>query len=245
MRNIKLTIEYDGTRYSGWQIQKNTLLTIQQKLQDALTVINKRPVKVQGASRTDAGVHAEGQVANIYLDVPIPIDRIPMALNRKLPGDIICKFAENVDDDFHARYDTVAKKYRYRIYNSKLPSVFVRNYVYHYIYNIDIKAVKEASRYFLGRHDFSSFQSSGSYAENTVKTINSLEVIKKGKELWIEIEGSGFLYNMVRIIVGTILEVSMGKIKISDIEDIIKSCDREQAGYTVPASGLTLLEVYY
>jgi len=245
MQNIKLIIEYDGTNYSGWQIQNNTEYTVQEKLQKAFTKINKKPVKVQGASRTDAGVHAMGQVANCILDVVIPIERVPAAVNRLLPNDIICKKAERVKMDFHARYDSRGKKYRYRIYNQKLPSVFVRNYSYYYRHKIDLAILKKACQYFVGTHDFTSFQASGCAAKNTVKTIESIEVIKKNSEIWLEIKGDGFLYNMVRIIMGTLIELSMGKIKITDINKIISANNRSNAGFTAPAQGLSLLEVYY
>ena len=245
MQNIKLTLEYDGTNYSGWQIQKNTEYTIQGKLQKAFEKINKKPVKVQGASRTDAGVHAMGQVANCILDVDIPIERVPAALNRLLSNDIICKKAETVKMDFHARYDSRGKKYRYRIYNQKLPSVFVRNYSYYYRQEIDLAILKKASQYFVGTQDFASFQASGCAAKNTVKTLESIEVIQKDREIWVEIQGDGFLYNMVRIIIGTLIELSMGKIQITDIKKIISAKDRSKAGFTAPAQGLSLLEVYY
>ncbi len=245
MQNIKLTIEYDGTNYSGWQIQKNTEFTVQEKLQKAFKKINKKPVKVQGASRTDAGVHAMGQAANCILDVVIPIERIPAAVNRLLPKDIICKKAERVKMDFHARYDSIGKKYRYRIYNQKLPSVFVRNYSYYYRQDIDLALLKKACQYFVGTQDFASFQASGCAAKNTVKTLKSMEVIQKDREIWFEIQGDGFLYNMVRIIIGTLIELSMGKIQITDIKKIISAKDRSKAGFTAPAQGLSLLEVYY
>lgn len=245
MQNIKLTLEYDGTNYSGWQIQKNTDYTIQQKLQEALAKINKKPVKVQGASRTDAGVHAVGQIANCILDVAIPVERVPAALNRLLPDDIVCKKAEKVGLSFHARYDSGSKKYRYRIYNQKLPSVFVRNYVYHYIYDIDLSLLQQACEYFIGTYDFTSFQASGCASKNPVKTIELIEIYQKKSEIWLEIKGNGFLYNMVRIIVGTLIELSMGKIKLNEIKEIILAKDRKRAGFTAPAQGLTLLEVYY
>ncbi|MFP4661199.1 MAG: tRNA pseudouridine(38-40) synthase TruA [Halanaerobiales bacterium] len=245
MQNIKLTLEYDGTNYSGWQIQKNTPHTIQQRLQEALSRINKKPVKVQGASRTDAGVHAIGQTANCILEVDIPAERIPAALNRLLPSDIICRQAEYVSMNFHARYDNQGKKYRYRILNQKLPSVFLRNYVYHYIYDIDLDLLKEASQFFVGTHDYTSFQASGCAAKNPVKTIQDIKIINKNPEIWFEIKGDGFLYNMVRIIIGTLIELSMGKISLSDIEKILQARDRDMAGFTAPAEGLILLEVYY
>jgi tRNA pseudouridine38-40 synthase len=245
MRNIKIILEYDGTNYSGWQIQKNTPHTIQQKLQDVLTEINKSPVKVIAAGRTDAGVHARGQVANFFLDVPIPLNKIPASINRLLPGDIICKEACEVSVDFHARYDARGKEYRYRILNQTLRDVFRRNYVYHYRLPLDLKVIKEAVFYLTGTHDFSSFQASGSSIDDTVRTIRKLEVLDQGCEIWIEIEGDGFLYNMVRIIVGTLIEVGTKKISIEDVKEILNAKDRTRAGFTAPACGLILLKVSY
>ncbi|MEJ6949550.1 tRNA pseudouridine(38-40) synthase TruA [Natronospora cellulosivora (SeqCode)] len=245
MQNIKITLEYDGSKYSGWQIQKNTSMTIQEKVEIALKKVNKKDLKLMGASRTDAGVHALGQVANCLFDVAIPPERVPVALNRYLPADIICKKAEKVSIDFHARYDSKGKKYLYRIYNNRIPSVFIRNYAYHYIHELDISLMQKASKAFLGEHDFSSFQSAGCAAKNPVKTIETFDIYTKGKEFFFEIKGSGFLYNMIRIMVGTLIEVSEGKIKLEDMGKIIEGKDRNLAGFTAPAKGLTLLEVYY
>ncbi|NLM98063.1 MAG: tRNA pseudouridine(38-40) synthase TruA [Halanaerobiaceae bacterium] len=245
MRNIKLTLEYDGTNYNGWQAQKHNPDTIQEKIENALTIINKKPVKIYGASRTDAGVHALGQTASVMLDVLIPVENIPLALNSLLPDDIVCKKAELMDMDFHARYDAKGKKYRYRIYNDLIPSVFSSRYVYYYKRKLNLSLMGEAALHLTGTKDFSAFRAAGCTAVNTVKTINSIEIIEKKPEVWIEITGSGFLYNMVRIIVGTLIEVSTGKIKIEDLDNIIRSGDRRLAGYTVPARGLTLVEVYY
>lgn len=245
MQNTKLTLEYDGTAYSGWQIQKNTDKTIQQILEKALTRINKKAVKIIGAGRTDAGVHAIGQVANCSINVSIPVERIPAALNSLLPTDIICLKARHVNKDFHARYDAKGKKYRYIIYNRKLPSVFRRYYVYHFIRNLDLALMRKAASFLIGTHDYSSFRSASCSAKNTIKTIKSIEIIDKEPEIWVEITGDGFLYNMVRIIIGTLIEVSLGKIKLENMKKIIKSGNRELAGFTVPAKGLTLVEVYY
>lgn len=245
MQNVKMTLEYDGSNYSGWQIQKNTSMTIQQKLQNALKKINKKEIKVIGASRTDAGVHAKGQVANTTFTVAIPVQRVPAAVNRFLPPDIVCKKAEKVSLDFHARYDSIGKKYRYRVYNNRITSVFIRDYSYHYIHDLNIPLMRKASKNFLGQHDFSSFQSAGCGAKNTIKTIEEFEIYKSGEEIYFEIKGSGFLYNMIRIMVGTLIQVSEGKIRLEDINEIIKAKDRNLAGFTAPAKGLTLLEVYY
>lgn len=245
MRNIKITVEYDGTNYRGWQRQKNTSETVQEKLEEALTIINKKPVELQGASRTDSGVHALGQVANFFIDVSIPVERIPAALNRLLPEDIRCVKAESVPADFHARHDALGKKYLYRIYNQGIPSVFIRNYVYYFKKKLDPVIMQEAARCLEGTHDFSSFRAAECSARTTVRTIHSIEVIDKSPEIWVEVKGDGFLYNMVRIIIGTLIEASLGKIKIEELPEIIAAKDRRLAGFTAPARGLTLVEVYY
>src|SRR5690554_3569378 len=175
MRNIKITVEYDGTNYRGWQRQKNTSETVQEKLEEALTIINKKPVELQGASRTDAGVHALGQVANFFIDVSIPVERIPAALNRLLSEDIRCVKAESVPADFHARHDALGKKYLYRIYNQGIPSVFIRNYVYYFKKKLDPVIMQEAARCLEGTHDFSSFRAAECSARTTVRTIHSIE----------------------------------------------------------------------
>lgn len=244
-RNIKIVLEYDGTNYSGWQKQKNTTKTIQGVLEESLSKVNKGPVGLIGAGRTDAGVHALGQVANFFINVNIPTDRIPRALNRLIPADISCKTAEEVEPGFHARYDAKGKIYRYRILNQRRGSVFKRNYVYHYIHPLDYQLMLKAAGYFEGTHDFASFQSTGSSVQDTVRTIDLLKIINKETEIWIEIKGNGFLYNMVRIIVGTLIEVGMGKIAHNELKGIIESGKREKAGFTAPAQGLTLLEVFY
>lgn len=245
MRNIKITIEYDGTNYHGWQRQKNTSETVQEKLEEALTTINKKPVDVQGASRTDAGVHAMGQAANFFIDVSIPVERIPPALNRLLPEDIRCVKAEAVPVDFHARHDAQGKKYLYRIYNQGIPSVFIRNYVYYFKKKLDPVIMQQAARSLEGTHDFTSFRAADCTAKTTVRTIQSIEVIDKSPEIWVEVKGDGFLYNMVRIIIGTLIEVSLGKIRVKEVAEILAAKDRRLAGFTAPARGLTLVEVYY
>lgn len=245
MRNIKITIEYDGTNYSGWQIQRNTDQTIQQILQDVLTEINKKKVKLIGAGRTDAGVHALGQVANFILHTSIPVNKIPVAVNRLLPADIVCKNAVEVDMSFHARYDAIGKHYRYRILNQVLPSAFSYRYAYHYIHKLDIQKINEAARHLIGRHDFSSFQASGSSVDDSVRTISQLEVKQEGNEVWIDVWGDGFLYKMVRIIAGTLIEVGSNKIEANRIPEIIRARNRKEAGFTAPANGLTLVDVYY
>jgi tRNA pseudouridine38-40 synthase len=245
MNNIKITLEYDGTNYQGWQYQKHTKKTIQQVLEDRLTKLNKSKVKVYGAGRTDSGVHALGQTANFHLEAPVPIERLPIALNSMLPDDIVCKKAENVSDDFHARYYAQGKKYRYRILNKSLHSVFTRNYVYTFYQKLDLSRMKKAVKDLEGEHDFSAFKSSGSDVSSTIRTIEYINITKQDDEIWLEIIGDGFLYNMVRIIVGTLLEIGVRKIAFDDIPRIMESRNRRRAGFTAPAKGLTLDKVYY
>ena len=245
-QNYKIIVEYDGSNYSGWQIQKNTKQTIQQKLENALTKINKKRVQITGAGRTDAGVHAAGQSANFFLDVDIPVKKIPIALNTELPADIICKKAEKVDQDFHARYDARGKKYRYRLLNSNFNSVFVRNFVYNVYKKLDLKAMQSAAKIFEGSHDFASFCAAGSSVESTVREIYSIDLYPADNgEIWIDVMGNGFLYNMIRILAGTLIETGLGKKTLSEMEYILQSCDRNNAGFTAPAQGLTLMKVFY
>lgn len=244
--NYKIIVEYEGSNYSGWQRQKNTAQTIQQKLENALSRLNKSQVSVIGAGRTDAGVHAAGQTANFFLDVDIPTEKVPFALNAELPADIICKKAEKVDLDFHARYSARGKKYRYRILNSNFNSVFVRKFVYNVHQKLDLELMKKAAALFEGCHDFASFCAAGSSVESTVRNIYSLDIYSaENGEIWIDVIGDGFLYNMIRILVGTLIELGINKKKFSELENILASCDRREAGFTAPAQGLTLLEVFY
>ncbi|MFW5788122.1 MAG: tRNA pseudouridine(38-40) synthase TruA [Halanaerobiales bacterium] len=245
MQNIKILLEYDGTNFQGWQKQKHTTQTVQQQLENCLKKINKKPVQVVGAGRTDSGVHAEGQVANFFLNIKMPVERIPLALNSILRDDIVCKKAEKVSEDFHARFDAMGKRYRYRILNRSFHSVFTRNYVYTFYKNLNYEAMGKAAHFFQGTHDFSAFQSKGSDVKNTIRTIDYIELKRKNEEIWLVVDGDGFLYNMIRIIVGTLLEVGVGKLIPKKIPKIIKSGSRSQAGFTAPARGLTLVRVYY
>ena len=245
MRNIKITVEYDGTKYSGWQIQKNTGETIQQKIEEVLTEINQAKVSVCGASRTDAGVHALGQTANFYLNNSIPTANIPQAMNRLLPNDIVCKRARDVGLNFHARYDAKGKKYRYRILNQRYRSVFKGDYVYYLKYPLNVTAMQQAGQYLEGTHDFSAFAASGSSVKDPVRTISSLEIKRRDGEIWLDIIGNGFLYKMVRIITGTLIELGSGQLTVAEFRGIIAGKERNQAGFTAPAQALTLMEVYY
>jgi len=244
MRNIKLTIEYDGTGYHGWQRQENAL-SVQEVLEKALSKLTGSEVVLTSSGRTDTGVHALGQVANFFTQSTIPAERISLAVNNLLPDDIVVKKSEEVPPDFHSRFSATGKKYRYLIYNSRIPSAFMRNRAYHVYEALDLEAMKKASQYFLGEHDFAGFMASGSSVKTTVRTIYDVSLEKSGDLIEFQITGSGFLYNMVRIIAGTLVEVGKGKIRPDDIKGILESRDRTLAGITAPAHGLYLVEVYY
>lgn len=244
LRNLMLKLEYDGTNYHGWQRQENAI-TVQEVLEKALRKVTKEKIEVIGCSRTDAGVHARGFVCNFYTESKIPSDRVPYALNSILPYDIVVLECQEVPGDFHARFQAKAKKYQYRIIHRTFPSAFDKNYAYHWPYCLDIDKMKQAARYFIGKHDFSAFMATGSPVKNTVRTIYDLTLEQKNSEIVVDITGNGFLYNMVRIIVGTLLYVGNYKINVEQIPDVITQGDRTKAGITVPPQGLYLMEVYY
>lgn len=244
MRNIKLTIEYDGTNYQGWQKQKRGS-TIQNTLEEAIRVLTNEEIEVIGSSRTDAGVHAKGFVANFKTNSKIPSEKYREAINHKLPKDIVILNSEEVDEEFHARYNARGKTYSYSILNRDVPSAINRNYLYHVKRKLDIEAMKEACKYFIGTYDFSAFKSSGSSVKTTIRTIFELYIEENNDIIKVYVTGDGFLYNMVRIIVGTLIMVGSNEIKPNEIENIIAEKDREKAGICVPATGLVLEKVYY
>mgnify|MGYP001025702572 FL=1 len=244
MRNIKLTIEYDGKDFNGWQKQPNKL-NIQGEIERAIYNITKEEVNLIGSGRTDAGVHALGQVANFKTNSEIPIEKLPLAINSQLKNSIVIKEAEEVDERFHSRYNAKHKTYRYIINNSKCGTAIYRNLEYSYPFKLDAEKMKQASKYFEGEHDFKAFKSSGTSSKNSVRTIYKAIVKQEGEKIIIELTGNGFLYNMVRIISGTLLDVGLGKIRAEEIPEIIESKDRQRAGKTLPAHGLYLVEVKY
>ncbi|MDF2984821.1 MAG: pseudouridylate synthase [Eubacterium sp.] len=245
MRNIKLTIEYDGTNYHGWQVQKNAL-TVQECVEKALAKLLGTEAGVIGCSRTDVGVHAYGQVAHFFTNSTIPGEKFSYAINNLLPDDIVIQKSEEVSGDFHARYSSKGKKYRYLICNSAHQSAIMRNRACHVRPELDFEQIKKAAAHFVGEHDFAAFQATGGQVRSTVREIYSMNVSKKEDNLIeIEVTGNGFLYNMVRIIAGTLIYVGMGKLKESLIPGIIKGLDRTKAGKTAPAQGLYLMEIYY
>ncbi|KNF08052.1 tRNA pseudouridine synthase A [Gottschalkia purinilytica] len=244
MRNIKLIVEYDGTSYCGWQKQPNQP-TIQETIENAIYKITKEDITLIGSGRTDSGVHALGQVANFYTNTSIPDIKIKDALNSVLPQDISIRESIEVLEDFHSRYSAVGKQYKYVIYNNKTRSPILRNYSYHVSYKLNIDNMERGLKYFIGTHDFCSFMSSGSSIEDTVRSIQEAYLNRQEEIIEIYIKGTGFLYNMVRIIVGTLVDIGTGKIHYSEVPKIIESKDRGKAGHTSPAKGLYLREVFY
>lgn len=244
MKNIKIVIEYDGTRYCGWQRQKNGV-SIQETIEGAIEKATGEKIEIIGSSRTDAGVHAKGQVANFLTSSSIPSEKICHAINSFLPGDIVILSSEEVPLDFHSRYNSKGKRYSYTILNRRMPSALLKNYSAHIPYELNFEDMIRASRYFLGEHDFSAFKSTGSSVKGSIRTIRRLDLVKDEDIIKMYIEANGFLYNMVRIIAGTLIEVGKGRINPDDIPAIIESKERKKAGPTAPAQGLCLEKVYY
>ena len=244
MRNIKLTIEYDGKDFNGWQKQPNKL-NIQGEIERAIKDITGEDVELIASGRTDAGVHSLGQVANFKTDSKIPVEKIPIALNTKLKRSIRILKAEEVEERFHSRYNCKKKTYRYIINNSENGTALYRNLEYNFSQKLDVDKMNRASKKFIGEHDFKGFKASGTSSKSSIRTIYEATVYKEGERVIIELTGNGFLYNMVRIIAGTLIEVGIGKIQLNEIEDIIKSGERQRAGKTLPPNGLYLVNVKY
>lgn len=244
MKRILLTISYDGTNYSGWQKQKNAV-TVQGEFDKACSTLFKTDIESIGASRTDAGVHALGQRAVIDVDTSIPAEKIPLALNPLLPDDIVVTHAEEVGADFNPRFKALKKTYEYSIYNAPFRNPLYRNYSEYVRYELDLDSMRTACEAFVGEHDFRAFCASGNSSKTTVRTIYSLDVEKDGDFIKIRVTGNGFLYNMVRIIAGTLIYVGEGRIAPDDLPEIIASGDRRKAGKTVGPSGLVLVKIMY
>lgn len=244
MKNIKLIVEYEGTNYLGWQIQEG-LPTVQGELKKALEIATGEEIQLIGSGRTDKRVHALGQVANFHTNSNIPGEKYKLLMEFLLPEDISIVDSEEVDLDFHSRFDATSKRYKYIVYNGKLPSAIYRNFTYHVSANLNIYDMIEASKYFLGTHDFNAFKVSKGKKLNTNRTINHINIEKKDKLIEFTIEGNSFLHHMVRIIVGTLIYVGSGRINKDEIPKIIKARKREKAGITAPAQGLFLEKVYY
>lgn len=244
MKNIKLNLQFDGTDFHGWQIQPGKS-TIQGELSRAIYEITKENATVYGCGRTDAGVHAKDYVASFMTESSIPPDRLPYALNAKLPDGIVCTAAEYAADSFNAARSATGKTYVYTIDNGEFPNVFSSRYAWHYRYLLDAAQMQKAAEHFIGTHDFIGFAASGFTVKTTVRTIRAASVARNGDMIIFSVTGDGFLYNMVRIIAGTLVYAGCGRTAPDDIPEIIASRCRERAGITAPAKGLCLKEVFY
>lgn len=241
-KRVRLTVAYDGTNYHGWQIQNNGI-TIESELNRCLTDLLREPVEVIGASRTDSGVHALGNIAVFDTTSRMPAEKISYALNQRLPEDIRIQKSEQVPQDWHPRRCDSRKTYEYRIYRAQFPMPVKRLYSLFTYYELDVNRMQEAAAYLEGEHDFKSFCQTGAQVESSVRTIYSVEVEEQGEnDLVIRVCGNGFLYNMVRIIAGTLLDIGQGRRDPMDIFTILEAKDRSAAGPTAPAHGLTLMK---
>ena len=244
MRNVRLDLCYDGTRYKGWQRLSGTDNTIQTKLETALTRILDEPIEVVGSGRTDAGTHALRQVVNFHCQSNLPCEEILALLRRYLPEDIGIYSCKNVSERFHARLNAKTKTYIYRIWNSDRPCVFDRKYVYLDTRPVDVDKMRSAASQFLGQHDFSAFCANKNMKKSTVRYIESFEITVDNDSIYFTVTGNGFLHHMVRIMVGTLLEVGRGEREVDSISQLF-GASRAEAGELIPASGLTLKEVNY
>ncbi len=242
--NYKMKMAYDGTNYHGWQRQKNGI-TVQEVLENVLSEMFGKETVVTGCSRTDAGVHAKIYVCNFSGETTIPAEKIPFVLNTKLPDDIRAYSCETVPEDFNARFHTVTKAYEYKIVNRPFQDPLLRNFAWHYPVELDIEKMQRAAKIIEGKHDFASFCAAGSVVKSTVRTVTELTVKKEGDIITVRAAADGFLYNMVRIIVGTLVYVGNGKLSENDIKELIEKKDRREMGITAPPQGLSLVEVNY
>lgn len=246
--NYRIRVEYEGTRYNGWQRQDSTGNTIQGKLEQVLSRMVDCPIEIQGAGRTDSGVHAKGQIANFHLNPPHS-EKAPREImaymNLYLPEDIRITNIAVVPERFHSRLNAKGKIYQYRIWNSDKADVFERRLVYTLEDRLDVKAMKEAAVFFVGTHDFIAFCTNKNKKKSTIRTIESVEIETMGDEIRITYRGNGFLYHMIRIMTGTLIEVGLGKRKPSDITGILEGRNRADAGELIPGNGLVLVEVLY
>lgn len=245
MRNIRLLLQYEGTRYQGWQRQKSTDNTIQGKLETLLSRMCEEKIELHGSGRTDAGVHALGQVANFHTECNMPVEDMLRYINSYLPEDIAVVELTEAAPRFHSRLNAVGKHYEYRIINSGIPDVFRRRYALEVNESLDIAAMERAAEFLLGEHDFKSFTSSKKGKKSTVRRIDEIKINTEGDVLCFSFKGSGFLHHMIRIMMGTLLEVGMGKRSPDSIDEVIEARNRESAGMLVPAKGLILVEVYF
>lgn len=246
MRNFKIVIQYEGTRYQGWQRQDSTGNTIQGKFEAILAKMTGLDfVQVDGSGRTDAGVHAYGQVANFKIDTDMTEEQIMNYINQYLPEDIGVISVKEMPERFHSRLNAKGKTYRYRIWNSTIPCVFERRYVYEVTDRLDVEAMKEAAAFLVGKHDFKAFTSNKKSRKSTVRTIESIDIEKNGNEVVLTYNGDGFLYHMVRILTGTLIEAGLHQRTLASVPELLENGTRDMAGLLVPAKGLALMEVRY
>ena len=245
MRNIRLLLQYEGTRYQGWQRQETSDNTIQGRLEKLLTQMCGEKIELSGSGRTDAGVHARGQVANFHTVSLMPVDEMLAYINTYLPQDIAVTEVREASERFHSRLNAVGKCYHYLVWNSAIPNVFLRRTALEVPERLDVEAMQKAAACLMGEHDFQAFTSAKKTKKSTVRRIDRIEILQEGALLTFVFEGNGFLYHMVRILMGTLLEVGMGQRSPESLLQILKSGKRENAGTLVPAKGLCLQEVYY
>jgi tRNA pseudouridine38-40 synthase len=245
MRNIKCIVTYEGTRYQGWQRQESSDNTIQGKLEQLISRMCAEKIEIQGSGRTDAGVHALGQVINFHTHSEMKVQEMLTYMNQYLPEDIAVVEIEEVSERFHSRLNAKGKQYSYRVWNSSVPNVFWRRFAHTVEQPLDVEAMKKAAGYLLGEHDFKSFTSTKKGKKSMVRNIESIDIVQDGNMLTFTFKGNGFLYHMIRILVGTLLEVGLGDRSAESIPQTIAAKDREQAGALVPGKGLVLEQVFY
>ncbi|MBE5801275.1 MAG: tRNA pseudouridine(38-40) synthase TruA [Clostridiales bacterium] len=241
---VLIRVSYDGTAYAGWQRQQNAL-AVQQVLEEALSKLTGETITVTGSSRTDAGVHALGQCVHFDTCSRIPADKYPFALNTCLPADIRVLAGMDISSQFHARFDAKGKSYTYRIHNAPHASALMRNFSAHVPQNLDVSLMQQSLPCLIGTHDFAAFQAAGGTAKTTIRTLESIQLLQNGPELTLMVRGNAFLYNMVRIIAGTALDIGMGRIPPEAFQKALDTGDRLALGITAPACGLELTQVYY
>lgn len=245
MRNIRIKVTYEGTRYQGWQKQESSDNTIQGKLERLLSRMCEEEITVQGSGRTDAGVHALGQIVNFHTSATMSLQDMLQYMNQYLPEDIAVVEIDEVSERFHSRLNAKGKRYSYRVWNSNIPNVFWRRFTHTVEENLDLEEMKVAASYLLGEHDFKSFTSTKKGKKSTVRRIDSIEIVKDGDMITFTFTGNGFLYHMIRILVGTLLEVGRGVRSAESIPAVLESKNRENAGELVPGKGLVLEDVFY
>lgn len=245
MKRVRIVVAYDGTNYCGWQVQPNGI-TIEEVLNRELSKLTGEEIHITGASRTDSGVHALGNVAVFDTNSSIPPERMAYALNRRLPDDIVIVKSDEVAADWHPRYqDFVTKTYEYHIYNASCPNPLRKRYAAFVSFPMDVEQMRKGAQYLVGEHDFASFCNVRTNVEDTVRRVDSIEILKEGPEITIRITGNGFLYNMVRIIAGTLMRVGRGFYTPERVKEILEAQERTKAGVTAPANGLVLMEICY